>query len=162
MPDRATLLGPQFIEIPAPQGERTEALVALWRDLKPADDLPNRDDFTFERIHRLGLLGHFFVIEPLEDGRDWRYRLLGTQITWLFGRDVTNVPFSAHFDAEEAEQCIALSNRVSASRAPLYLMARFVTGDYAGQLETLSLPVWNPRRDAIWLIGASLPTIDAA
>src|SRR3546814_4665231 len=86
-------------EIPQPQHAGAVALYRLWQDLTPAGGLPARDGFTFERLGALGILGNFFVVEPLDGGRDWRYRLLGTHITWLFGADVTNVPFTRHFDS---------------------------------------------------------------
>lgn len=160
MHDRATLLGPNFVEIAAPACEGARRLHDFWQRQAAAGDLPNRDDFSFETLRQLDVLGRAFVVEPLEDGRDWRYRLLGSEITWLFGRDVTNIPFSAHFEPAEARQCIAYSNQVARERRPVFLVASFVSGGFKGQLETLSLPVWNRGRDAIWLVGASFPRFE--
>src|SRR3546814_14969659 len=68
-------------EIPQPQHAGAVALYRLWQDLTPAGGLPARDGFTFERLGAPGILGNFFVVEPLDGGRDWRYRLLGTPLT---------------------------------------------------------------------------------
>lgn len=153
------LLGPEFERLAAPSAPQTTALHALWRGFK--DDaggaIPPRAAFTFERMGDAGLLGHLFVIEPLDGGRDWRYRLLGSDIVWLFGSDVTRVPFSEHFAPEEARKAIALSNQVAETLEPLFLRVRFVTGDYSGELETMSLPVRAPDGEEVWLIGASCP-----
>lgn len=150
--------GDLLVEIAAPVHAGAIALHRLWLDLKPADGLPARDLFSFERLGSLGILGNCFVIEPVDGGRDWRYRLLGSRITWLFGQDVTNVPFSQHFDPEEAELCIRLSNRVAQSGRPLFLTGRFRTGDFSGSLETMSLPVLARDGHAVWLMGASFPS----
>ena len=160
-PGPATQPGPGgdlLAEIPAPRHDGAVALYRLWQELAPAGGLPARDAFTFERLGRLGILGNFFVIEPLDGGRDWHYRLLGSHITWLFGADVTNVPFTRHFDATEAELCIRLSNRVAQSRQPVFLIGSFRTGDFSGQLETMSLPVLGRDGSAVWLVGASFPS----
>lgn len=161
-PDRSKLIDPMFQEIPAPDGPKARGLYQLWRDLCPPGDLPSRNAFTFERIWEIGSMGYFFVIEPMDGGRDWRYRLVGARITWLFGEDTTNVPFSVHYFREEAEQCIALSNMVAETRTPVFLKARFVSGNFSGELETMSLPVYSPDASEIWLIGASYPTGEAA
>lgn len=152
--DRGELL----VEIDAPRHPGAVALYRLWQELKPAEDgLPRRDDLSFERLTELGIVSNCFVIEPLDGGRDWRYRLLGTAITWLFGGDATNIPFSKHFLPEEAELCIRLSNRVAQSRMPVFLFGRFQPGDFSGTLETMSLPVLARDGNTVWLVGASFP-----
>jgi hypothetical protein len=150
--------GDLLAEIDAPRHPGAVALFGLWQSLKPAAGLPARNEFSFERMGELGILGNCFVIEPLDGGRDWRYRLLGSQITWLFGGDATNIPFSRHFDAEEAELCIRLSNRVAQTRQPIFLFGRFRTGDFSGTLETMSLPVLGRDGVSVWLLGASFPS----
>ena len=161
-PERSKLIDPMFQELAEPVGPKARALFELWRELCPPGDIPNRTAFTFERIWEVGSMGYFFVIEPMDGGRDWRYRLVGSRITWLFGADTTNVPFTVHFYPKEAEQCIALSNLVAETRVPIFLNARFVSGTFSGELETMSLPVYSPDASEIWLIGASYPTGDAA
>lgn len=167
-PAHLSLLAPMFMEMPAPQAEGTRALYRLWCDSRRSggdrddggglDSLPHRDVFSFETLKRIGVLGHEFLIEPADGGRDWRYRLIGAEIVWMFGRDPTGVPFSKHFIPAEAEQCITLSNRVARTGRPLFLQARFVSGEHsAGILETMSLPILSRDGGEVWLIGASFP-----
>lgn len=144
-----------FQQLDAPQHACAVALHALWQRLCLPDGIPCRTDFSFETVGDAGLLGHIFVIEPTGDGRDWRYRLLGSEITWMFGRDVTGIPFREHFAPGEAEVCIALSNHVAETRIPVFLRGSIRSGSYSGVFETMSLPVWSRRRDAVWLIGGS-------
>lgn len=149
--------GELLVEIEAPRNPGAVALYQLWQSLKPADGLPSREEFTFEKLTELGIIGNCFVIEPMDGGRDWRYRLLGSQITWLFGGDATNIPFSQHFLPEEAELCIRLSNQVAQSGKPVFLFGRFTPGNFSGTLETMSLPVVGRDGSTVWLIGASFP-----
>lgn len=154
----AGLLDPLLLPIPAPALPGTQALFRLWQDSRQGDDLPERDAFSIEALKRIGILGHEFVIEPIEGGRDWRYRLVGAGIVWMFGHDPTGIPFTQHFVPFEAEKCIAFSNQVARSRQPVFLRARCVSkGHSASLLETMSLPVWSRGRKEIWLIGASFP-----
>lgn len=158
----AALLDPLLTPIPAPLLPGTMALYRFWQDCRHGDELPDtlpgREDFSIGALKRIGVLGHEFLIEPIEGGRDWRYRLVGADIVWMFGRDPTGIPFTQHFAPPEAEKCIAFSSQVARSRRPVFLRARFASaGHSVGLLETMSLPVWNRDRTEIWLIGASFP-----
>jgi hypothetical protein len=147
--------GDVFEQLDVPHNRRAVKLYDIWCRHKPRDDIPRRADLSFEVMGAAGLLGRLFIIEPIDGGRDWRYRLLGCEITWLFGRDVTNVPFSRHFQAEEAEVCIALSNQVAETRIPMFLRGSIQSGRYTGVFETMSLPVWSRDRSTVWLFGGT-------
>jgi hypothetical protein len=147
---------PEFQRIDAPVHPKAVALHSHWLACRPNGGLPSRGSFGFEVVHGLGLMGAFFVIEPTEIDDDWRYRLLGSGIVWLFGNDVTGLPFRRHMAREEAEACIALSNEVAESGTPAFLFARFVSGGHSGTLETMSLPVTAPDGNGVWLVGCSL------
>lgn len=168
-PDAGAPTGPGLMGRPglaamaAPVAPGAQALFRFWQDSRldsaglPAN-LPERDAFSFDALKRIGVLGQEFVIEPIDGGRDWRYRLVGAEIVWMFGRDPTGIPFTQHFKADEAALCIAFSNQVAQTRQPVFLRARFASaGHSAGLLETMSLPVWSRGRREIWLVGASFP-----
>lgn len=161
-PEGARLVGDLFETHTAPGHPGAVALHSLWSGLFAAGRPPPREAFSMERIGALGLLGRFFVIEPLQGGLDWRYRLLGSRLSWLFGRDITNIPFRDHYDPKKAAHRIALSNGVLRSRAPVFLRARFIAKGLPGELETLSLPVVDPCGDGFWLVGASFAEGEAA
>ncbi|HLW28080.1 MAG TPA: PAS domain-containing protein [Kiloniellales bacterium] len=152
------LTRPQFVELEAPRSEGAVALYRLWQEVKPPDGLPPRSAFSFERIGKLGLLGQFFVIEPVNGGEDWQYRLVGSQLRWLFGRDATGRPFRQHYDELNAVERINLSNQVARSGKPIFLWARFLYRGRPGEYETMSLPVLSMDRQAVWLVGASFPS----
>src|SRR5690625_7382683 len=138
--DGVRLLRPQFEELAAPRAAGAVALYRLWQEVKPPDGLPPRSAFSFERIGELGLLGQFFVIEPLNGGEDWQYRLVGSQLRWLFGRDATGRPFREHYDPVNSAERIALSNRVARSVQPVFLWASFLYCGRPGEYDSLHTP----------------------
>ncbi|MBP5855446.1 PAS domain-containing protein [Marivibrio halodurans] len=156
--DGTDLYGAFFERLDAPAGPRAKALHAYWRALAPPPNLPWRRQIAMDDLARLDCLDSIFILEPLEDGSDWRYRLLGTRIVEIYGQEVTNVPLREHMTSEEAEQAIALSNAVRDSREPLFLRARFVSGDYDTPIETMSLPILGRDADDVWLFGGTFFT----
>lgn len=155
---RAWLLEPYFEELSAPRHALAQSLFKLWHTVRPVGDIPSRDDFSFELLAHKGLLGQVFLLEPIAAGLDWRYRLLGTKLVWMFGHDVTNVPFSAFLRPAEATQAIALSNRAAGERQPIFLRGRYNYNGEHGEVETLSLPVWSRCGGEVWLLGGSFHT----
>lgn len=156
-PEGLRLQQPQFEELEEPRDPGAVSLYQLWQELKPVEGLPPRSAFSFERIAELGLLGQFFVIEPIQGGEDWQYRLVGSQLRWLFGREATGRSFKQHYDPANAAERIELSNRVARSGQPIFLFARFLYRGRPGHYETMSLPVLSPDGQEVWLVGASFP-----
>jgi hypothetical protein len=155
---RAWLLEPYFQESLAPQHPLAKRLYALWQAAERCDGLPTRDFFSFELLAENGLLGQVFLLEPIAGGLDWRYRLLGTKLVWMFGHDVTHMPFSTFLRPAEASQAIAMSNRAAEDRAALFLRGRYSYNGELGDVESMSLPVLSRCGGEVWLLGASFPT----
>lgn len=154
--DRLYLVAPFFREIPEPESAGAQALYAYWRDKHSASgNLPSRDKIEFDELVSLGLADRVFILEPIDGGADWRYRLLGSEIVRMYGGEVTNVPFREHMSPQEAKQAIELSNRTAFDRRPLFLKARFTSGDYTGVIETMSLPILNRSGSEVWLFGGT-------
>lgn len=158
---RAPLAGSRFHELAAPVTEGAQALHALWSGLCLSQDPPCRDAFSMDRIAELGLLGRFFVLAPIEEATDWRFRLLGTKLVWLFGRDITALPFKTWFKAAEAKAWLDLFDRAARSRQPQSLKASLAFRGHAGELEMLLLPVLSPDRRQVWLVGAGFSSGEA-
>lgn len=144
-----------FEELEAPASRLAVALHELWLAKKPADDIPCRDDFGFEQLRERGLVESIFIVEPIDSGNDWRYRLVGSGLSHFFGRDVTSIPFRDLFVPTEAETCIEISDRVARTRRPAFLRGRVQSFGHGNTFETMSLPIWSRDRSAIWLLGGS-------
>ncbi|MDJ0951944.1 MAG: PAS domain-containing protein [Alphaproteobacteria bacterium] len=62
-------------------------LAALWESKCVDGKLPGRADFSPEVLRRW--LGHVIMLDVIDGGRDFRYRLIGTHITRMLNRDYT-------------------------------------------------------------------------
>lgn len=149
------VLDPYFETLPGPQSGQAKALYAYWQGLRSGDDLPWRKHILMEDLSQLNCLDSIFILEPTQDGQDWRYRLLGTRIVAMYGGEVTNVPLREHMTQQEADVAIALSNKVRDTRNPLFLSARFVSGEHSVPIETMSLPILGHDAQDIWLFGGT-------
>ena len=75
-PDQATLPAPQLT-----------AIGTFWSDLVAREGQP--DPAHIDPAAFVPALGYLMLLEPLDDGRDFRYRLYGTQIARWSGLDLT-------------------------------------------------------------------------
>jgi hypothetical protein len=156
--DEPFFLDPFFEPIDAPISSEARALHDYWRGLATPPDLPRRSQITMEDLGALGVLDSIFILEQTADRTDWRYRLLGTRIVQMYGSEVTNVPLREHMTPEEADLAIRLSNRVRDTRTPIFLRARFVSGEHQVPVETMSLPILGSDADDVWLFGGTFFT----
>ena len=62
-------------------------LAALWQSKCVDGRLPARADFSPEVLRPW--LGHVIMLDVIDGGRDFRYRLIGTHITRTLNRDYT-------------------------------------------------------------------------
>lgn len=144
-----------FLErLAAPQDPGAIKLYHYWRDLHRGEDLPRRDDIDLADLAKLRCADRIFILDRGGDG-EWRYRLLGTEIVRYYGRDVTGLPMSQHMAPEEARQANAISDEVARNRTPVFLHARFKSGDFGGDIETMSLPILARDLKTVWLFGGS-------
>lgn len=63
------------------------AFADLWRERCGASSIPDRADLGFEDL--APWFGHVIIMDVLDGGADFRYRLIGTGITGFLGRDYT-------------------------------------------------------------------------
>jgi hypothetical protein len=63
------------------------ALHCLWEAKRAAAPMPSRRDFTVEELGPW--LGHLMLVDAIEAGRDYVYRVFGTRIADFFGHDLT-------------------------------------------------------------------------
>lgn len=81
---------PTFRWNPEPRSLRDAPLEILsrwWLSKRPAGGLPSIDDV--DPIELKGALGYLMILDVLEDGWDYRYRLYGTEIARHAKRDYT-------------------------------------------------------------------------
>lgn len=64
-------------------------VIALWHSRKMADRLPGRSDF--DALDLMAFKGHLALIDVEHDPERFRFRLIGTAITEVLGRDATGM-----------------------------------------------------------------------
>jgi hypothetical protein len=60
-------------------------LAGLWEAKRGSRPLPLREDFPFEEL--VPWFGHVLIMDVIDGGRDFRYRMIGTTITQFLDRD---------------------------------------------------------------------------
>ena len=63
------------------------AFAVLWNSRRGDKPLPQRSDFGTEDF--LPWFGHVLMLDVIDEGEDFRYRLIGTHITNFMNRDYT-------------------------------------------------------------------------
>ncbi len=109
-----------------------------------------------QEMQALGVLANMFVLSPLDGGRDWVYRLIGSGICYRYKIDRSWQSMRQFLAPDNAEGLIALSNEIAETGVPRFfnLLPREIHLDWL-TLETMSLPVLNDDRSQVWLIGGT-------
>lgn len=115
-----------------PENPSLLALHAYWDCKRGRRSAPRRCDI--DPIEIRSHLGTLLLLDVLEEGRDYRYRLIGTDIVEASGRDVTGGRFSDLYAAQPEALDLVLR-----TFAPVVSEVRPVFA--AGQM------FWRPERD---------------
>ncbi len=90
-------------------------------------------------------LGYIMLLEPIEGGRDFRYRLYGSRLAELSGFDMTRRRLSDHpVSAYAAEFGVAVYRAAMRQRRPLYSTRNPVGAKFARRWHRLVLPYADP------------------
>jgi hypothetical protein len=112
-----------FIESVSDQ--RLAALHSYWSSKRGPRILPARADIDPGELRRL--LPHILLIDVVAGGRDFRYRLVGTEIERHIGRPVTGRLISEVLCGDYLAYIRSLHQRVIAEAAPVYSENNFDT-----------------------------------
>lgn len=86
-------------------------------------------------------LGYLILIEPVDEGRDFRYRLYGSLLATVSGIDLTGRLVSEHWASDYVVDFSLASYRAVYRRAePLYTLRHPVIAEYTRSWERLVLP----------------------
>lgn len=104
------------------------AVYGYWCSKQASQGLPRRDDIAPWEIP--ALLPHVGLIDVLKLGENFRYRLIGTRMTEVFGHDFTGVKLGDECkDGEYGDFLHALYSEAVATRNAVYCESRFVYRD---------------------------------
>ncbi len=123
------------------QSSISRDLVAYWQAHRGDRAMPARRDIDPLTIPR-ATLPHVFLVDVEPEGR-FRYRLIGTAVVAMTGRDITGQQISAQTYGPHAETVLRPFRRVAAERRPLAANLKAWSGDVPLVTESVFLPLGN-------------------
>ena len=124
-----------------PASPRLRAFQAYWRGLAPEGVVAAYSAFDVVRVPR-DLLPFLILLDVIEDGRDFRYRVVGTGVVDAIGRDFTGETVSEYRHRHEPAAVAEGYRQVCARRAPdLYTGTLESVGKEFIRYERLALPL---------------------
>lgn len=121
---KAGVPAPRFVWSPAPESLPTERLARLhlyWRSLSEGDALPRAT--AIDPAEMRFILGYVMLVDVVDDGADFAYRLYGSKIAASVGRDLTGRRVSSLADDFERHLALYFGASFHAAflrREPLY------------------------------------------
>lgn len=107
-------------------------------------------------------LGYLMVLDPVEDGRDFRYRLYGSILARVSGLEMTGRKASEHpASAYVAEFSIAINRAALRARVPIYTTRRPVGAELAMRWHRLALPFVDDSNTPVRVLAGAI-AIDGA
>lgn len=123
---------------------RLARLAALWREHAEGERIPERGAFGPETLHALGVLPHVMLVEVVDGGARFRYRLIGTAITTTVERDATGKFFDELYTPRTMKKATDSLQWVLRERQPLRTTDQFdVRGKEHIGYEALVAPLGN-------------------
>lgn len=131
------------VVIPKPTLIGAVQLAELYKNLCSADgSLPRRSEITMSELAKFGLLPNVYILEPVENRDDWRYRLIGTEIVARFKIDRTGQTLREFVEPNAADALVKTSNQVALSKQPGYFeLVPLNPEPVPYKIETMSLPI---------------------
>ncbi|HWK44867.1 MAG TPA: PAS domain-containing protein [Stellaceae bacterium] len=145
-------LDPFVVESPEPgdiQDPRLQALLRYWECRRGTADAP--PIAAIDPVEFRFILGWLMIMEPLEGGRDFRYRLYGTCIADAFGRDLTGRNIGDSFP-EVANLAITVYRRVMERRCAVLTRHTPPESIPIERWERLALPFLDSKGDVTRLL----------
>ena len=134
-------------------------LAMHWQTIA-AGGLPHRREIDPFKLRPA--LGYLMVLEPVEEGRDFRYRLYGATLARISGLDMTRRKASEHpASAYVSEFSIAINRAALMARVPIYTTRRPVGAEHAMRWHRLTLPFVDDSGTPVRIL-AGAAAIDSA
>ena len=143
-------------ELEQVEDERLQQLLAYWQDKRtggPAAPMREIDPAEMRFI-----LGYLMILEALEDGADFRYRLYGSLIAERFGRDVTGQTIRTFGDGEYIVNFFLATYQAVLERATPMLTTHFPRpGSQTASWTRLILPLSDESGAVARLLVGQIP-----
>ena len=135
--------------------------LSYWDSIRHGKSMPGRQDIDPGDIP--AMLPFVFLVDVVDEGDDFRYRLVGTDIVRNTKMDFTNCPLSEIRDIGSQQNLIELYQRVVSSKATIRERFPFETrGGVKKYYDVAVAPLARNGRDIDMLFGYALHGEDAA
>lgn len=152
-------VAPTFIWNPQPddlQSTKLRFLLEYWTSLRDGDRLPLTR--AIDPIRMRPALGYVMLIDVIDGGRDFRYRLYGTMLAAVSGFDMTGRLLSNHgASVDVIEFSLATCRAVVIRREPVFT-ARTPTGAlYTSRWHRIAMPLVDEAGTVVRLLVGTVP-----
>lgn len=133
-------MGPVQVQTALPGSPALKEFLAYWASKRPGE-LPRRSDFD-PIMERPRMAPSMFLVDVLDDGSVFRFRLMGTRISRFLGTDLTGI--YTHYDpynltTSPTARSFELAVR---HRKPVFVRADcWWSDDASGRTETIVAPL---------------------
>ena len=117
---------------------RLAALARLWSRKASGKRLPAREDFDPAELRPW--LGRLMLLDVVENGKDFRYRLHGTSLVELFGEDLTGCAVG-ELDLKRRSTLMAEYRKAFETRSPQYVPSKALAEKEHLHIAKLVLPL---------------------
>jgi len=150
---------PDYVLPSEPSAEPLRRLVQYWRSKCVADRLPMRPDI--DPVALAFILPNLFIMDVHADEeppRRFRFRLFGTELVRVHGRDLTGRTFHESLEPEPAAGAVRHAMRLVAERTPLFVAGKMHYLKHKEWLnfENCMLPLQDGRGEVGMILGATI------
>ena len=135
------------------------SLFRYWESLRAERPCPRKDEVDLRQI--VEIVPFLSIIEHIDGSKPWRFRLAGTKLCEIFGREMTGLDALAGWDNFERNvigNCLDISkDRLQ----PSLIRMRFISehNDVIAA-EMIGLPVQNGKHAPVEIFGGIFPFIE--
>lgn len=132
------------------------SLLEYWTGLAVGGQLPNRH--SIDPAAMRPALGYVMLIDVVDRGRDFRYRLYGSMIARVSALDMTGRLASEHPASTYVNEFALAANRaVVERRLPLYTERSPALAEHTARWQRIGLPLTNDAGEVTRLLAGTVP-----
>ena len=150
---------PDYVLPSEPSAEPLRRLLQYWRSKCVGDRLPGRPDI--DPVALAFILPNLFIMDVHADEepqRRFRFRLFGTELVRVHGRDLTGRTFHESLEPAPADGAVRHAMRVVAERIPLFVAGKMSYLQHKEWLnfENCMLPLQDESGGVSMILGATI------
>jgi hypothetical protein len=150
---------PDYVLPSEPSAEPLRRLLQYWRSKCVGDRLPTRPDI--DPVALAFILPNLFIMDVHADEepqRRFRFRLFGTELVRVHGRDLTGRTFHEALEPEAADGAVRHALRLVTERVPLFVAGKMHYLKHKEWLnfENCMLPLQDERGEVSMILGATI------